>query len=86
MSIPKTQFNHDFALLRSFDNQQQGLGLPISLGDLLDDNETNMMRLPWNFLKFYFSLWEIEKNVNVPHHRLALLNVYLEATTAFLNR
>ena len=26
VSTPKTLFNHDFALQRSFDNQQQGLG------------------------------------------------------------
>ena len=70
MLTPKTQFHHDFVLLRRFDIQQQGLGLSISLGDVLGNNEINMMPVSSNFFKFVFSLWEMENNV------------YLESTTA----
>ena len=70
MLTPKTQFHHDFVLLRGFDIQQQGLGLSISLGDVLENNEINMMPVSSNFFKFVFSLWEMENNV------------YLESTTA----
>ena len=50
--------------------KQQGLGLSISLGDVLENNEINMMPVSSNFFKFVFSLWEMENNV------------YLESTTA----
>ena len=70
MLTPKTQFHHDFVLLRRFEIQQQGLGLSISLGDVLENNEINMMPVSSNFFKFVFSLWEMENNV------------YLESTTA----